>query len=509
MKVLQVAAEAYPLVKTGGLGDVMGALPPALAALGVDVRLLLPGLPEVIDGVVDPQPPASIGRAFGADAWLVAARLPHSGLPVIVVDAPALYRRRGTPYGTPDGQDWPDNLQRFALLGWAASCVATDGQGLPGTGWRPDIVHAHDWHAALACTFIELNGTGAAHAHRPGTIFSIHNLAYQGLFPGSLFPRLHLPPGWFKSTGLEFYGQVSFMKGGLVHADRLTTVSPRYAREVQTPAFGCGLDGVLRQRSGDLTGILNGIDTVVWDPAADASIAARYDAARLDGKAVCKAALQAEFGLPVRADAPLFAVVSRMVHQKGLDLLLHALPALRATGSQLVVQGSGDRALEAAFRRAAGDHAGQVAVHIGYDEPRAHRMVAGADAIVVPSRFEPCGLTQMYGLRYGTPPVVRRVGGLADTVTDADAAALDADQATGFCFDDATPEALAGALLRAVALHHDQPPAWHRVVRRAMAQDHGWAAAAAAYCDLYRSLLPAAGRGPGARDTPEPRRSPS
>ncbi len=483
MKVLHVAAEVYPLVKTGGLADVVAALPPALAEQGADVRLLLPGLPPVLEAVRQTRLVLDAGPAFGAlRVRVLLGRMPHTDLPVYVVDAPYLYRRGGGPYQDARGEEWPDNLQRFALLGWMAAHLAGGDVDLD---WQPDLVHAHDWHAAMSCAFI------ADHAGtETSSIFTVHNLAFQGLFPMHDWPLLGLASRLMSPAGLEFHGQLSFMKAGLKFADHVTTVSPTYAREIATPEFGCGLDGVIRARSAHVSGILNGIDDRVWDPARDDALVAAYDARQLDGKAACKRALQAELGLDVRADALLLVVVSRLTGQKGLDLLLAALPELQAAGVQVAVQGTGEPALEAAFVMAQQAHPGRVQVHRGYDEARAHRLVAGADAIAVPSRFEPCGLTQLYGLRYGTLPVVRRVGGLADTVQDDGDDA--AGQGTGFVFDAATPTALAQAVLRAARLHATAPQAWRARMLRAMARPLGWRDAAAHYLDLYSRVRAAA-----------------
>jgi starch synthase len=489
MRVLHVAAEVFPLVKTGGLADVLGALPQALIGQGADVRLLLPGLPAIADAVLDQQPVAEIGACFGAArVSLRRGRMPDSGVPVYIVDAPLLYRRPGGPYQAADGSEWPDNAQRFALLGWVGAHLAS---GELDPAWRPDVLHAHDWHAAMACAYVE--------AHPPAcvaTVFTVHNLAYQGLFPSGDFPLLALASRFMASTGIEYHQQVSFMKAGLKFADRVTTVSPTYAREIATHEFGFGLDGVIRGRGADVSGVLNGVDGAVWDPATDTAIPARYARSRLAGKARCKFALQTELNLAPRADAPLFGVVSRLTSQKGLDLVLGALPGLLKRGGQLALQGAGDPALEAAFVAAARASPGAVAVRIGYDEDFAHRLVAGADAILVPSRFEPCGLTQLYGLRYGTLPVVRRVGGLADTVVDASDEAVQADRATGFSFDAATPAALDGALQRAMALYA-QPARWKQLMARAMAQDFSWTGAAEKYVALYRELIAARVPGPG------------
>jgi starch synthase len=479
LRVLHVAAEVFPLVKTGGLADVAAALPPALARVGADVRLLLPGLPAIADAVLHQRTVREIGPVFGAGrVTLRCGRMPFTHVPAYVIDAPYLYRRGGSPYQDSSGQEWPDNLQRFALLSWVAAHLAA---GELDNAWTPDVMHAHDWHAAAACAYMAAHPSTIA-----ASIFTVHNLAFQGLFALADFGLLGLPSSFMAATGLEFHGQLSLMKAGLKFANRVTTVSPTYAHEIATHEFGFGLDGVIRGRSSELSGILNGVDQEVWDPSRDPALAMRYSAEEPTGKAACKLALQAEVGLALQPDAPLFGVVSRLTWQKGLDLVLAALPMLLKQGAQLVVQGSGEPGLEAAFLEAARAHPGQVATRIGYDEALAHRLVAGSDAILVPSRFEPCGLTQLYGLRYGTLPVVRRVGGLADTVVDA----ADAERGTGFVFDAAWPAALEHALGRAVSLYR-QPPDWQAVMRRAMAQDFSWDAAAQAYLALYGDAVAA------------------
>ncbi|MCW5632503.1 MAG: glycogen synthase GlgA [Rubrivivax sp.] len=484
-RVLHAAAEVFPLVKTGGLADVVGALPKALNAAGLHTRLVLPGLPAIVDALLHQKTLFTFGPLFGAARISVRlGRLPFSHVETYVVDAPYLYRRAGSPYQSPEGHEWPDNLQRFALLGYVAAHLAA---GEIDPGWTPDVLHAHDWHAAMACAYMTAHPATAA-----ASVFTVHNLAYQGLFPHDDFRLLGLPAGFMHAQGLEFHHQVSFMKAGLKYARRVTTVSPTYAREIATSEFGFGLDGVIRGRGRDVSGILNGVDCQVWNPRTDTALATRYDADDLAGKRACKRALQVELGLEVHDDTPLFGVVSRLTSQKGLDLVLAALPALLREGAQLALQGSGDAALEAAFVAAARQHPQQVAVRIGYDEALAHRLIAGADAVLVPSRFEPCGLTQLYALRYGTLPVVRRVGGLADTVVDAGPGVWPADEATGFAFDAATPAALEGALRRVLALYR-QGEAWERVMRRAMAQDFSWDDAARQYATLYREVV-AAGR---------------
>jgi starch synthase len=481
LRVLQVAAEVFPLVKTGGLADVVGALPQALIAAGADVRLVLPGLPAIVDAVLHQKPLLDIGPLFGAARVRVRlGQMPYSHVPAYVVDAPFLYRRAGSPYQSADGKEWADNLQRFGLLGWIGAHLAA---GEIDPEWVPQVLHAHDWHAAMACAYMD-----AHPATTSPSVFTVHNLAYQGLFAQTEFGQLGLPSRFMHSQGLEYHGQLSFMKAGLKYARRVTTVSPTYAGEIATHEFGSGLDGVIRSRGRDVSGILNGVDGSVWDPATDAALASRYSAQEPAGKALCKAALQSELGLTVQADAPVFGVVSRLTAQKGLDLVLACLPALLRSGAQLALQGSGDPVLEAAFRAAAAAHPGRVSVRIGYDEALAHRLIGGSDVILVPSRFEPCGLTQLYGLRYGTLPLVRRVGGLADTVVDAGDEALRKGLATGVVFEAATAAALEAALVRAVHLY-GQPEVWRRLVRTAMTRDFSWDEAAAKYLALYQSIL--------------------
>jgi starch synthase len=472
--ILFVASEVYPYVKTGGLADVCGVLPAALRALGFDVRVLVPGYPAMLV--------ASEAR-YGE---LRRGTTP-AGVPLYVLDRPALYDRPGSPYLGPDGLDWPDNHLRFAALCRAAACFRDPFDD----GWTPDIIHGHDWQAGLTPAYL---AWGGGHPD-VRTVMTIHNLAFQGLFPATVLGEVGLPPASYAIAGVEYWGKVGFLKAGLFYADRLTTVSPTYAQQIQTPEEGMGLDGLLRSRTGDLVGILNGVDEAEWDPATDPRLAARYDSDRLDAKAANKAALQAELGLDARPDAPLFVVVSRLTAQKGLDLVLSSLEHLLTRGGQLAVLGSGDAALEAGYRAAAAANSGRVAVRFGYDEDLSHRLQGGGDIILVPSRFEPCGLTQMYGLRYGTLPLVRRTGGLADTVTDATPQALAADTATGFVFDAAANWALNAALDRAFDLYPNRD-AWQRVQRRAMAQDVGWTGSARRYAALYEDLLAAP---PGAR----------
>jgi len=484
MQVLYITAELYPWVKSGGLGDVAAALPPALIAEGIDVRLLLPGFRGFLDAFPGITDIARLTTPFAAERVRVClTRLPGSESLAYLVDHPAFYDRPGNPYAGPDGSDWPDNHRRFGLFGWIAAELARGAD----PGWRPDILHGHDWHTGLAPAYLAARPPAAGHVP---TVFTVHNLAYRGPFPGTIFPELALPPEFFSIDGVEFFGTVSFIKAGLFYSDRLTTVSPTYAREIQTPAFGWGLDGLLRARNNVLTGILNGVDPRFWDPRHDKNLPQTYcteDAAA--GKRAAKAVLQRRLGLEPGDGGPLHGAVSRLTPQKGLDLVLAGLPDLVTGGGQLALLGSGDDDLEQAFRAAAEQYRGRVGVAIGYDESLAHLIIGGSDVILVPSRFEPCGLTQLYALRYGALQLVRRVGGLADTVVDATATSLAEGVATGFAFDDDSPSALMSAIGRATELFRERE-IWQRMMRRAMTRDFSWAAAARLYAGVYRTLRP-------------------
>ena len=496
MKVLYVCAELFPLLKTGGLADVSAALPPALQQAGCDVRVLLPGFPAILAGVnkldLSSEDTLSLPPGYGPTqlagppARIVRAELPDSGLPCYLLDAPSCFGRPGNPYVNPQGEPWPDNAQRFAFFSWAAACL---GQGLD-TQWLPDIVHCHDWHTGLAPLYLSQHqgseGVGAA------SVFTVHNLAYQGTFPAEVFASLGLPDHLYGIDGVEFYNQVSFMKAGLQFADRITTVSPSYAREILTIEQGSGLDGVLRARASVVSGILNGVDYQVWSPALDPVLEQTFDWPSVVRKKFAKAQLQTLMGLEPDADALVLGVVSRLTDQKGLHLLAQLLDEVVLRGAQLALIGSGDEALERAFLDAAKKYPGKVSVKVGYDENIGHTIIAGSDVILVPSRFEPCGLTQLYALRYGTLPLVHRVGGLADTVVDASPAHLLDGTACGFVFDDFSVEGLRAALLRAFDLKA-QAEVWETVQKHAMQLRFDWRVAAEAYLALYKSLKPEAG----------------
>lgn len=482
MKVLQVSAEIFPLLKTGGLADVAGALPTALKAAGGDVRVLLPGFAAVMADLQDVQASMELTAPWGQRIKLRRARLASLDLVAYVIDAPQLYCRPGGPYEDVQRRAHADNHRRFALLGFAAAELAC---GLD-TDWQPEVVHSHDWHAALAGAYLAFS-----RSRQPvpvASVYTVHNLAYQGVFTPELFADLGLPVSAFSVDGLEYYGQISFMKAGLYFAHRITTVSPTYAREIQTPEQGCGLDSLLRARAGVLSGILNAVDESVWNPALDPLVASPYDARKPAGKARCKAALQQELGLTVQSDSLLFGMVSRLTEQKGLHLVLAALDAILARGAQVVMLGSGEAALERVLRERGAAHPQSVSVRIGYDENHAHRIFAASDVTLVPSRFEPCGLTQMYGLKYGSLPLVHRVGGLADTVVDCTLEDLDEGLANGFVFSEFSQPAFERAIARTFALYARRPE-WNRVRERAMRQSLGWDSAARHYIELYKECL--------------------
>ncbi|MBN7784452.1 glycogen synthase GlgA [Ponticoccus gilvus] len=475
MNVLMVTSECAPFVKTGGLADVVGALPGALAPLGLDARVMLPAYPGLFPLLPQGEEVARFDDLPGGPGRLVQVQA--QGLTLLLLDAPQLYDRAGNPYTGPDGRDWADNHLRFGALAQAAARICFDGLA----GWKPEVLHAHDWQAGLAPVYLKQAGRAV-----PKSVLTIHNIAFQGRFGPHVLGELGLRDDWFHSEGLEYYGDLSFLKAGLVYADAVTTVSPTYAREILTPEFGMGLEGVLQARAADLTGILNGIDTGAWNPSADEALARTFDARTLARKAENRAEIAARLGLEP-GEGPLFCVISRLTGQKGLDTLTEAIPHLMAEGAQLALLGSGEPALEEACTRAARQFPGRVGVQIGYDEVFSHLLQGGSDAILIPSRFEPCGLTQLYGLRYGTLPVVARTGGLADTVIDANAAALAVGVATGFVLDTVSRQGIEDAISRVCAAYADRT-LWQGMQRAAMRQPVGWETSARAYADLYAAL---------------------
>ncbi|WP_336298445.1 glycogen synthase GlgA [Ramlibacter tataouinensis] len=482
MNVLFATPECAPYVKTGGLGDVSGALPAALAARGHDVRVLLPAYRgmkvsgELGDGIDLP----------ASGPWPAAQLLPvkaDNGVTLLLLACPALYQRAGGPYLDSSGRDYADNALRFGFLSRVAALLGTAGS--PIEGWQADIVHANDWPCALAPLYL-------AHArkqdtHRPvaASVLTIHNIAFQGVFELAQADRLDIPGPWRGIEGVEFWGQLSMLKGGLQFAQAITTVSPTYAQEIQTPAFGAGLDGVLRSRADRLTGILNGIDTAVWNPASDPLLPHRYTADDLSGKARNKATLQAQCGLSPDPNAMVFGLVSRLTPQKGIDLVLQALPALLQSGSQLALLGSGDAQLQQRLLEAAAHAPRAASVTLGFNETLAHLIEAGSDCFLMPSRFEPCGLNQMYSQAYGTPPVVGGTGGLVDSVVDA---TLDPVGGSGFVMRSADGEGFAEALARARAAW-TRPAEWRRIQGNGMRRDFGWTASAGRYEQVYAEAV--------------------
>ena len=477
-RILFAASEAYPLIKTGGLGDVAGSLPRALLGLKQDVRLILPAYADV---------QARAGRLKTVAEFsirhhtvrLLAGNLPGTRVPVWLVDCPELYDRSGNPYLEPEGKPWPDNALRYTLFAEAVVQVARNQLGLD---WQPDVVHCNDWQTGLIPALL------APQVPRPATVFTIHNLAYQGTFPYQTFQDLGLSPELWHPDALEYHGQLSFIKGGLVFADRINTVSPSYAREIQTPEFGYGLDGLLRHRHAALSGILNGIDIKEWNPGTDSFLAETYNRRSLADKAVNKSALQQNLGLDTDPDTLLIGFVGRLVDQKGVDILLDGMKEILSLPVQLAMLGSGEAQFETALLKTAEQHAGRVAVKIGYSESLAHQIEAGADVFLMPSRFEPCGLNQMYSMRYGTLPVVRSVGGLADTVNDATESSVSTRTATGFVFSGDKGSDLYKALARASRLYQNKTK-WKSIQLTGMGHDFSWQNSAQEYLVLYNAAI--------------------
>ncbi len=483
MKILFVASEAAPFAKTGGLGDVAGALPKALARLGHEVRLVLPRYRAVdaakyrLTACVKP-----VSLTVGSktvEASLLNGQLAGAKVPVYFVEQPAWFDREGL-YQL-DGEDYPDNLERFS--GFTQAIL----RSMPKLRWRPDVVHCHDWQTALLCAHLALTKQDDPYWSRVASVLTVHNLAYQGVFPRGQFSLTGLPERAFSVDGLEFYGKINCLKGGLIYANRLATVSPTYAGEIQTKAFGCGLEGVLAPRRHELVGILNGIDLDEWNPATDPRLPARYTPDALSGKARCKSALQREQGL-TEAPALLIGLIQRLVEQKGMDLLVEAGEALMELPVQLAILGTGERAYQERLAALARRFPGRIALSLRFDNALAHRIEAGADAFLMPSRFEPCGLNQLYSMRYGTVPIVRRVGGLADTVVDVSPKTLRARSATGIVFEDYTAAALVQAVARAVEAFGDRA-LWARLMTAGMRADFSWTRSAAAYAQCYEAAI--------------------
>ncbi|RFB89200.1 starch synthase [Rhizobium leguminosarum bv. trifolii] len=476
MKVLSVSSEVFPLIKTGGLADVSGALPIALKAFGVETKTLLPGYPAVMKVIRDPVVRLEFPDLLGEPATVLEVQ--HEGLDLLILDAPAYYDRPGGPYVDPLGKDYPDNWRRFAALSLAASEIAAGL--LPG--WRPDLVHTHDWQAALTSVYMRYYPTPEL-----PSVLTIHNIAFQGQFGPEIFPGLRLPAHAFATDSIEYYGTVGYLKGGLQTAHAITTVSPTYADEILTPEFGMGLEGVIASHIDNLHGIVNGIDTDIWNPATDPVVHTHYGPTTLKNREENRRSI-AEFFHLDNDDAPIFCVISRLTWQKGMDIVANVADEIVAMGGKLVVLGSGDAALEGALLASASRHPGSIGVSIGYNEPMSHLMQAGCDAIIIPSRFEPCGLTQLYGLRYGCVPIVARTGGLNDTVIDANHAALAAKVATGIQFSPVTETGMLQAIRRAMHFYADRK-LWTQLQKQGMKSDVSWEKSAERYAALYSSLV--------------------
>ncbi len=482
MKILFAASEAAPLVKTGGLADVAGSLPIALQHRDIDVRLILPAYPQALEKLPEVREIArfNVGPNY-QPVRLLESHLPPHGLPVLLVAHEGYFDRPGNPYTAPDGSDWSDNARRF---GYFCQAIAAVAQGDAAIDWRPDLVHCNDWQTGLVPAIL------SEAAGRPRTLFTIHNLAYQGVFPKHAFEELGLPWSFWQMDALEYHGEFAFIKGGITFSDHITTVSPTYAEEILTELGGHGLDGALRKHEAQLSGILNGIDYHVWNPATDPLIEQTYSEKTLHLKRRNKTALQSRMGLNISDNAMLFAHIGRMVYQKGVDLITDIVPRMmEVPDTQLVILGSGDQGLESDARQAAEQYPGRVGVEIGYDEPLSHLIEAGADVFLMPSRFEPCGLNQMYSLRYGTVPIVHHVGGLADTVVDTTPATALKETATGFVFHHADADSLWYAIDRAIEHYRHPEDLWTRLALSGMNQDFSWDASADHYIDCYRQTM--------------------
>jgi starch synthase len=474
-RVLFATPEVAPLNKVGGLGDVSHGLVQALRRDSWDVRLLVPGYPAVKAAIDHPETLLTLTDHAGRQGYLLQGRASGIDAPLYVVDMPHHFQAQDSPYG--DDESSVDCARRFAAFSNAALQIA---RGMV-EDWRPDVIHGNDWTCGLIPALLQRERV------RPATVFTVHNLAHQGLFPRGCFDDLRLPDQFWSMDGLEFHGQMSFIKGGLAFADRINTVSPTYADEILTPKFGCGLDGLLHYRRERLSGILNGTDHQTWDPAGDVHLPGRFSADDLEGKAVCKAHLQRRLELEVSVATPLIAMVSRLTHQKGIDLVIDAWQEILGLGAQIVVLGTGDPSFESALVGLSSAHPGRCAVSLCYDEQLAHQIIAGADLFLMPSRFEPCGLTQLYSLRYGTVPVAARTGGLIDTVVDTDSGSLAEDRASGFLFGSGAASEICRTLAR--ALQHYRSPDWLRIQQAGMRQDSGWGQRARHYGTLYRHAL--------------------
>ena len=483
MRVLFATSEAYPLIKTGGLADVSGALPKAISQLPDfkgDIKLLLPAYSAVLAKLKAAKTIANIS-VLGQDCSLITGKMPDSDIEVIAIKNAALYERTGGPYSDENGIDWLDNPLRFGVLSRMASLLCSANS--PIKNWLPDLIHCNDWQTGLAPAYMKLLDNS-----KTKSILSIHNIAFQGCFNATWLKQLELPAAHFQINGFEYHGQISFLKAGLFYADQLSTVSPTYAQEIQTADFGFGLEGLLQTRSSELTGIFNGIDADEWNPATDLHLPKNYSNRRITGKHAVKHALQQQLGLDIHANAPLLGVVSRLTHQKGLDLLPVIMPKLVDLGCQFAILGSGEKKLEANFNALAERYPTQISMNTGYHEHLSHNIMAGSDLFIMPSRFEPCGLNQLYGLAYGTPPIVSNTGGLADSVCDTNELSLKNSSATGFVVKNVTSASLLITIQQAIATWQDKKT-WRKLQKNGMSRDISWVSSAKPYFNLYQKTL--------------------
>lgn len=483
LKVLFVSSEVFPLIKTGGLADVSGSLPSALQNSGVDIRILMPGYPAVLGQLDNLQFIATLDNLpVIQNAQLMLGTIRDTQVKVMVIKSASLYERDGGPYSDLNGQEWHDNPLRFGVLSKVAAGLS--GAETPLNDWQPDIVHCNDWQTGLTPAYMHLVEHSQAKS-----IISLHNVAFQGCFPQEWVAALGLPDAGFSIDGFEYYGQLSFLKAGIFYADAITTVSPSYAKEIQTAAFGFGLEGLLAKRGSEIKGILNGIETDEWNPETDPYLIKNYSALKIAGKKQVKKALQQKLGLDIDADAPLLGVVSRLTHQKGLDMLLPNLQLLLNLGCQFVLLGSGETTLETAFQHLAALNPGKVSVTIGYSEPLSHQIMAGCDMFIMPSRFEPCGLNQLYGLAYGTPPIVSATGGLADSVVDTNPVNIKNKTANGFVMHEINADALLACIRRALDIFYKDAKTWRQIQKNGMSQNLSWDKSALEYLALYQTLI--------------------
>ncbi len=481
LPILFATPEIRPLIKTGGLADISASLPAALRHLGADVRVLVPGYPAVMDGALNIQSLYWFGEFFGfGEVHLLSATLPGTDVPLLIIEAPHFYTRGGGPYQDHLKQDWPDNARRFALLSRMAAFLCTSASPLD---FHPAVLHCNDWQTGLAPAYLYFE-----EGVKPPVVTTIHNLAFQGIFAPKTIAEVDLPPASFAVEGVEYYGNLSFLKAGLYYTDHITTVSPNYAEEIQREPLGFGMQGLLHRRTADISGIVNGIDTDEWNPGADPAIAQPYSAGNLDQKAANKAALQKKLGLSVDPAIPLLGAVSRISYQKGLDMLLEIAPLLLEEPVQLVILGTGEANLEQQLTLLAQSHPNQVAAFIGFDEKLSHLIEAGLDMFLMPSRFEPCGLNQMYSQRYGTPPLVHATGGLVDTVVDTTPETLENQTASGFLFAESSAAALLDTIRRALGCYRE-PETWRQIQLAGMQRDFSWDNSARRYLALYQTLL--------------------